>query len=131
MKLKSLSPAEFDRVSAYVLSATKMEDGSMRIVRAVLVDQLAPGTAAEQLGVTKQRVSNALATFRRAYERMVTPSMGFVGVDMELPERLAFELDSLMTKLRTAEDSDLRSKAIGLVLAGVEKARALLRSSNP
>lgn len=130
MKIKRLSPDEFARVSALVLKATKIEEASMEVVRAVLVEGRAKATMAKELGVSRQRVSNALATFWRGYVRIGSPSMGYVTPDIEMPERLAFELDSLMTKVRACEDLALQAKAVGLVLAGIDKARAALRGSS-
>ncbi len=75
MRLKRLTPQAFDRVAA----DTRMGEQAREMARAVLVNGRAQVDVATEHGMTKQRVSGAVATIERAYKKTTTPGVSASG----------------------------------------------------
>lgn len=62
-----MTPAQFDLVARLIRSS----GSSKKAARLVLVDGIAPSSAAVQTGVSKQAVSNTTGRIRRAHEAIL------------------------------------------------------------
>ncbi|CAJ0902747.1 hypothetical protein R20233_04826 [Ralstonia sp. LMG 32965] len=113
MRLKRLAPDVFDRVAA----GTRLGDQARDMARAVLVDGRAQVDVATEHGMTKQRVSLAVATIERAYKKFSPPGVSAIRVELDLPESLALELDALSKALARSNDTELKASVIEKVLA--------------
>ncbi|WP_459203474.1 TrfB-related DNA-binding protein (plasmid) [Ralstonia pseudosolanacearum] len=119
MKLKRLTPEDFDRIAEH----TRMGDRARSMARAVLVDGRAQADVATEFGMTKQRVNAAVGAIERAFVQTAAPGTGLVSVSLELPESLALELANLVDAFAACVDGETRSKALAQVLRAVRSAK--------
>lgn len=119
MKLRRLTPQDFDRLAA----STRMGDRACAMARAVLVDGRAQVDVATEYGMTKQRVSLAVGAIERAFVSSAAPGTGWVTVTLDLPESLALELAELSDSLK-GRPEDAQAKALAQVLRSMRAARA-------
>lgn len=122
MRLKRLTPQAFDSAAA----DTRMGDHARAMARAVLVDGRAQVDVATEYGMTKQRVSGAVATIERAYKKVTTPGVSAIRVELDLPETLALELGALAEALAQCSDHELQESVIEKVLAASKSGRKRL-----
>lgn len=116
MRLKRLAPDAFDRVAA----DTRLGDQAREMARAVLVDGRAQVDVATEYGMTKQRVSLAVATIERAYKKFTTPGVSAIRVELDLPESLALELGALAEALEQCDDTELKQAVIEKVMSAAK-----------
>ena len=122
MRLKRLTPQAFDRVAA----DTRMGDQAREMARAVLVDGRAQVDVATEYGMSKQRVSGAVATIERAYKKTTTPGVSSIRVELDLPETLALELAALAEAMKGCDDAARCAEALDKATNAVRKAAKLL-----
>ena len=108
MRLKRLTPQAFDRAAA----DTRMGDQAREMARAVLVDGRAQVDVATEYGMSKQRVSGAVATIERAYKKTTTPGVSSIRVELDLPETLALELAALAEAMKGCDDAARCAEAL-------------------
>ena len=124
MRLKRLTSLVFDRVAA----ETRMGDQALEMARAVLVDGRAQVDVATEYGMTKQRVSGAVATIERAYKKTTTPGVSSIRVELDLPEALALELMALIEAMEGCDDATRIVEALDKATSVVRKAARLLKA---
>ncbi len=124
MRLKRLTSLVFDRVAA----ETRMGDQALEMARAVLVDGRAQVDVATEYGMTKQRVSGAVATIERAYKKTTTPGVSSIRVELDLPEALALELMALIEAMEGCDDATRTAEALDKATSVVRKAAKLLKA---
>ena len=124
MRLKRLTPQAFDRVAA----DTRMGEQAREMARAVLVDGRAQVDVATEHGMTKQRVSGAVATIERAYKKTTPPGVSAIRVELELPEALALELAALVEAMQGCDDAAKSAEALEKATNAVRKATKLLKT---
>ncbi len=117
MRLKRLTPQAFDRAAA----DTRMGDQAREMARAVLVDGRAQVDVATEYGMSKQRVSGAVATIERAYKKTTTPGVSSIRVELDLPETLA-----LAEAMKGCDDAARCAEALDKATNAVRKAAKLL-----
>jgi hypothetical protein len=123
MKLKRLNAADFDRLA----EDTRLKDGRGRqFAREVLVDGDTPTDVAKRHGVTKQRVGLAVGVMEKAYFDDKESGLGWVSVEMELPEKIALELDDVAKALMASGDQAKLEEVARIVEAALAQARDLL-----
>ena len=122
MRLKRLTQQTFDRAASDI----RMGDQAREMARAVLVDGRAQVDVATEYGMSKQRVSGAVATIERAYKKTTTPGVSAIRVELDLPEALALELGALVEALVKCSDPDLGQSVIEKVLAATKSGRKRL-----
>ena len=125
MRLKRLTPQAFDRVAA----DTRMGEQAREMARAVLVDGRAQVDVATEHGMTKQRVSGAVATIERAYKKTTPPGVSAIRVELELPEALALELAALVEAMQGCDDAAKSAEALEKATNAVRKATKLLKTA--
>jgi hypothetical protein len=123
MKLKRLTPQAFYRTAA----GTRLGDQAREMARAVLVEGRAQVDVATEHGMTKQRVSLAVATIERAYKKATTPGVSSIRVELDLPEALALELIALVDAMKGCGDATKSVKALEKATNAVRKATKLLK----
>lgn len=123
MKLRRLTRTDFDKLA----DTTGLQERARNMTREVLVDGDAPSIVAARHGMSKQRLNGALTTIEKAYFANKDGIVGWVLLDLELPENLALQLDALTTELKAAGDAKAAQAAVALVTAAMEKARQSLR----
>jgi hypothetical protein len=122
MKLKRLTAEDFDRLA----EGTRLQDRTRQLAREVLVDGETPSDVAARAGMTKQRVGLAVGVIEKAYFADNGGGLGWVSMEMELPERVALQLDELAQALKTSGDQAKLEQVSEIVLAALSKARKLL-----
>lgn len=122
MRLKRLASDVFDRVAA----DTRLGDQAREMARAVLVDGRAQVDVATEHGMTKQRVSLAVAAIERAYKKFSTPGVSAIRVELDLPESLALELSGFLDALKGCTDEDKRAEALEKAKNAIRKAAKLM-----
>jgi hypothetical protein len=122
MKLKRLTPEDFDRLA----EGTRLQDRTRQLAREVLVDGETPSDVAARAGMTKQRVGLAVGVIEKAYFADKGGGLGWVSMEMELPERVALQLDELAQALKASGDQAKLEQASEIVMAALSKARKLL-----
>lgn len=122
MRLKRLTLQAFDRAAA----DTRMGDQAREMARAVLVDGRAQVDVATEYGMSKQRVSGAVATIERAYKKVTTPGVSAIRVELDLPEALALELGALADALEQCKDAALKQTVIEKATAAIKSGRRRL-----
>src|SRR6218665_646089 len=125
MRLKRLTPQAFDRAAA----DTRMGDQAREMARAVLVDGRAQVDVATEYGMSKQRVSGAVATIERAYKKTTTPGASSIRVELDLPEALALELAALAEAMKGCDDAAKCAEALDKATNAVRKAAKLLKTA--
>lgn len=118
MKLKRLSPSDFDRI----VETTRLKGGTRQLAYSVLVDGRKQSEVAQETGYTKQRISLAIAVVEKAYFSDENPGGGVVEVALDLPHTLAFAVSDLSEALMTCSDPAFRSNVIADLIATVKKA---------
>ena len=126
MRLKRLTPQAFDRTAA----DTRLGDQAREMARAVLVDGRAQVDVATEHGMTKQRVSLAVAAIERAYKKATTPGVSSIRVELDLPEALALELAALVEAMKGCDDAAKTAEALEKTTSAVRKAVKLLKGSS-
>lgn len=127
MRLKRLSPEAFDNAAA----STRMGQHAIQMARAVLVDGCTQVEVAAKFGLTKQRVSLAVATIERAYSKFaVSPGEGSIRAEFELPEALAFELDAFIAAMGVCENDGKVKGVLESLAESMRKATAMLKQSD-
>lgn len=127
MRLKRLSTEAFDNAAAN----TRMGGQAIQMARAVLVDGCTQVEVAAKFGLTKQRVSLAVATIERAYSKFaVSPGEGSIRAEFELPEALAFELDAFIAAMGSCENVGKAKLALESLAESMRKATAMLGQSD-
>ena len=122
MRQNRLTPKAFDRAAA----DTRMGDQAREMARAVLVDGRAQVDVATEYGMSKQRVSGAVATIERAYKKTTTPGVSSIRVELDLPETLALELAALAEAMKGCDDAARCAEALDKATNAVRKAAKLL-----
>ena len=122
MRLKRLTAQAFENSAA----DTRMGDHARGMARAVLVDGRSQVDVATEYGMTKQRVSGAVATIERAYKKITTPGESVIRVELDLPETLALELGVLIDALAQCRDQELQQAVIEKVLTACKSGRKRL-----
>jgi len=125
MRLKRLTPQAFDRTA----SDTRLGDQAREMARAVLVDGRAQVNVATEHGMTKQRVSLAVATIKHAYKKATTPGVSSIRVELDLPEALALELWALVDVMKACDDEGKTTEALEKATNAVRKATKLLKGT--
>ncbi|MCW5323643.1 hypothetical protein D5039_21590 [Verminephrobacter aporrectodeae subsp. tuberculatae] len=125
MRLKRLSQQIFDRTAA----DTRLGDQARKMARAVLVDGRAQVDVATEHGMTKQRVSLAVATIERAYKKTTTPGLGSIRVELDLPETLALELGGVAEAMKACSDVAKVADALKKATNAVRKATKSLKAT--
>jgi len=122
MRLKRLTPQDFDRLA----DSTRLQDRTRQLAREVLVD----GDTASEVGarhaLTKQRIGLAVAVIEKAYFADREGGLGWVSLEMELPEAIALQLDELAHALKASGDQAKLEQVTEVITAAVAKARKLL-----
>jgi hypothetical protein len=93
----------------------------------VLVDGMSPSFAAKNAGLTAQRVALAVNVIEKAYFEDTDARLGWVSIELELPESLALHLDALTRSLKASGDHGALERANALVLKAIAEAGALLK----
>lgn len=120
MKLKRLTPSDFDRIA----ECSRMGTRAREMARAVLVDGRTQADVATEHGMTKQRVNLAVGAISRIFKHSAAPAgSGTVSVNLELPETLALELAHLENALGASSSAEVRDKAVTQVLEAVRTAK--------
>jgi len=125
MRLKRLTPQAFDRAAA----DTRMGDQAREMARAVLVNGRAQVDVAAEYGMSKQRVSGAVATIERAYKKTTTPGVSSIRVELDLPEALALELAALAETIKGCNDPIRLAEALERATNAVRKTVKLLKAA--
>lgn len=125
MRLKRLTPQAFDRTAA----DTRLGEQAREMARAVLVDGRAQVDVATEHGMTKQRVSLAVAAIERAYKKATTPGVSSIRVELDLPEALALELAALAEAMKGCEDVAKSAEALEKATTAVRKATKFLKAA--
>jgi hypothetical protein len=122
MRLKRLTAEDFNRLA----SQTRMKEQTRQLAREVLVDGFSMSNVAARAGMTPQRVALAVGVIERAYFADKEGSLGWVSLEMELPESIALQLDELAQALKVSGDQSRLAQVTGIVSAAVADARRLL-----
>lgn len=122
MKLKRLSAQEFDRIAAQ----TRMEDRTKQLAREVFVNGESLTNVAVRWGMTKQRIGLAVGVIEKAYFANSGGGLGWVSIELELPEVIALRLDEVVQRMRTNEDATRLEDAILIIRKALEQAGRLL-----
>lgn len=115
MKLTRLPPDVFDRL----LATTRFKEQARTVLRAIFVDGRSQTIVADEHGMTKQRVNRLVGLLERAYIETDSSGDAMVQVSLELPERLAVELDGLMDAMQNCADESKKTAALDKARAGV------------
>lgn len=126
MKLKRLSPAEFDGLPW--MAKTRFHDQTWSILRAVLVDGRTQADVATEYGVSKQRVNSLMGDFKRNYMAAAATGNAVVSVTLEMPENLAIEVAGLLDALKACTDEDKKAEALEKAKNAVRRAAKLLKA---
>src|SRR5205823_3701883 len=100
MRLKRLTPQDIDRLA----DSTRLKDRTRELAREVLVDGGTPSEVATRHAMTKQRIGLAVAVIEKAYFADREGGLGWVSLEMELPEAVALQLDELARMLKASGD---------------------------
>jgi hypothetical protein len=103
-----------------------MKEQTRQLAREVLVDGFSMSNVAARAGMTPQRVALAVGVIERAYFADKEGSLGWVSLEMELPESIALQLDELAQALKVSGDQSRLAQVTGIVSAAVADARRLL-----
>lgn len=122
MRLKRLTPQDFDRLA----DSTRLQDRTRQLAREVLVDGDTPSEVAARHALTKQRIGLAVAVIEKAYFADREGGLGWVSLEMELPETVALQLDDLVQALKSCGDQAKLEQVAEIITAAVAKARKLL-----
>jgi uncharacterized protein YpuA (DUF1002 family) len=122
MRLKRLTAEDFNRLA----SQTRMKEQTRQLAREVLVDGFSMSNVAARAGMTPQRVALAVGVIEKAYFADKEGSLGWVSLEMELPESIALQLDELAQALKVSGDQSRLAQVTGIVSAAVADARRLL-----
>lgn len=122
MKLKRLTLQDFDRLA----DGTRLKARTRQLAREVLVDGGTPTAVAARYGMTPQRVSLAVGVIEKAYFEDREGGLGWVSLDMDLPEKLALQLDELVRALKESKNESQVEHVIEVLLTAVAKAKAQL-----
>jgi hypothetical protein len=122
MRLKRLTLQDFDRLA----DSTRLQDRTRQLAREVLVDGDTPSEVAARHALTKQRIGLAVAVIEKAYFADREGGLGWVSLEMEMPETIALQLDDLVQALKASGDQAKLEQVAELITAAVAKARKLL-----
>lgn len=122
MRLKRLTPADFNRLA----DGTRLKDRTRQLAWEVLVDGDAPSDVAARFGMTKQRVGLAVGVIEKAYFADKDSGLGWVSIEMELPEMIALQLDDVAKVLKASGDQAKLEEVSRIVSAALTQARGLL-----
>ncbi len=120
MKLKRLSAEDFERVVGF----TRLQGAACGMARAVLVDGRPQAEVAAEYGVTRQRIHLAIGVIEKAYMKHAPPGDNLVRVSLELPERWALALYSLMETLNQDPQNLDRERVIDMIEKAIIDARS-------
>jgi hypothetical protein len=123
MKLKRLTAEDFNRLA----DGTRLKPVARQLAYEVLVDGMSPSFAAKNAGLTAQRVALAVNVIEKAYFEDTDARLGWVSIELELPESLALHLDALTRSLKASGDNGALERANALVLKAIAEAGALLK----
>ena len=112
--LKSIDAAEFDALA----SQTRLTEGPRAMARMVLVDRKSGPEVASLFNVSKQRVSLAVGSIRKAYEANST----LVGI----PSGMTGHMHEFLIALRNSKSSEVQELAMTHVNKSLRKAAELL-----
>lgn len=122
MRLKRLTSEDFTRLA----SCTRLKEQTRQLAREVLVDGYSMSSVATRAGMTPQRVALAVGVIERAYFADKEGSLGWVSLDMELPESIALQLDELAQVLKASGDRSVLEQVTRIITAAVVEAHRLL-----
>jgi len=122
MRLKRLTLQDFDRLA----DGTRLKERARQLAREVLVDGGTPSGVAARHGMTPQRVSLAVGVIEKAYFEDREGGLGWVSLDMDLPEKVALQLDDLAKALRESKNESQVKEVTDILLTAVAKARRQL-----
>lgn len=122
MRLKRLTLQDFDRLA----DGTRLKERARQLAREVLVDGGTPSAVASRHGMTPQRVSLAVGVIEKAYFDDREGGLGWVSLDMDLPEKIALQLDDLVKALKASQDQQQVEQVTEILLAAVAQARRQL-----
>ena len=122
MRLKRLTLQDFDRLA----DGTRLKERSKQLAREVLVDGGTPTGVAARHGMTPQRVSLAVGVIEKAYFEDREGGFGWVSLDMDLPEKLALQLDELVKALKESKNESQVEQVTELLVSAVAKAKTQL-----
>lgn len=122
MKLKRLTLQNFDRLA----DGTRLKQLARQLAREVLVDGGMPSAVAARHGITPQRVGLAVGVIEKAYFEDREGGAGWVSLEMELPEKIALQLDDLVEALKNSGNETQVEQAADILLAAVAKAKRQL-----
>jgi hypothetical protein len=122
MRLKRLTAHDFKRLA----DRTRLKERTRQLAREVLVDGGTPSGVAARAGMTQQRVSLAVGVIEKAYFADREGGLGWVSLEMELPERIALQIDELAQMLKASGDQDKLTRVTAILGAAVEQARRVL-----
>jgi hypothetical protein len=122
MRLKRLTAADFNRLA----DGTRLKDRTRQLAWEVLVDGDSPSDVAARAGMTKQRVGLAVGVIEKAYFADQSGGLGWVSLEMELPETIALQLDDVAKALKTSGDQAKLEQAAQIITAALAQARSLL-----
>lgn len=126
MRITRLSDKTFEQVIASVRSRRRLGEDARKMAYAVLVEGRKALDVAAEYGVTRQRVSLAVSSVRRAYAKSLTLEESVVSIELELPIALARELAELAAVLAKPLDAEKRDAAIEKVRIAIHSARTRL-----
>ena len=112
--LKSIDAAEFEALA----SQTRLTEGPRAMARMVLVDRKSGPEVAALFNVSKQRVSLAVGSIRKAYETTAT----LVGI----PASMTAHMHEFLTALRKSNSTAVQELAITQVNKTLGKATEFL-----
>lgn len=122
MRLKRLAAADFDRLA----SGTRLQERTRQLAWEVLVDGHAPTEVAARAGMSKQRVGLAVAVMEKAYFADRDGGLGWVSLEMELPESIALQLDELARAVKASGDQAKLEQVAEVLAAAVQNARQIV-----
>jgi hypothetical protein len=122
MRLKRLNAKDFNRLA----DGTRLKDRTRQLAWEVLVDGDPASEVAARSGMTKQRVGLAVGVIEKAYFEDKEGGLGWVTLEMELPETIALQLDDVAKALKASGDQAKLEEVAEIVSAALAKARAML-----
>lgn len=122
MKLKKLSPAEFDRVA----NETGMEPSTIQMVRDVLVYGRPQTAVAAEHGMSKQRIFKAVTAIEKKYFTTEGDGDALVSAELLLPEKIALELAAISSVMEKRPLSKPEKDAIDSLMGALERVRQTL-----
>lgn len=122
MRLKRLTLQDFGRLA----DGTRLKERAKQLAREVLVDGGTPTAVATRHGMTPQRVSLAVGVIEKAYFEDREGGFGWVSLALDLPEKLALQLDDLVKALKESKSESQVEQVTELLVTAIAKAKTQL-----